>query len=54
MVSIVESEFGLLDTDTLSGEELLELYTAATATITNVTPHQQEIHTFTAIQGLTM
>ena len=44
MVSIVESEFGLLDTDPLSGEELVELYRAATATITNVTPHLPIYH----------
>lgn len=39
MLIIVESEFGLLDTDALPREELLELYVATAATITSVTPH---------------
>ena len=39
VLSIVEAEFGLLQSDALPADELLALYTAAIATITNSAPN---------------
>ena len=38
ITSVVETEFGLLETDALPGEKVLLLYTNACNTITSITP----------------